>query len=124
MSCQGESESILEMVIIFIWIVSDQYHGQHQGAQDGMGERILMTIISILNYKLMTSDLTSLFVILNPIRVADLRHTMHLMTVEIWERSSHFVTYNFNNFYYNLCMTLTYNQKLLANCHLVMSLSV
>ena len=42
----------------------------------------------------MTSDLTSLFVILNPIRVADLRHTMHLMTVETWERSSHFVTYN------------------------------
>ena len=59
-----------------------------------MGERILMTIISILNYKLMTSDLASLFVILNPIRVADLRHTMHLMTVETWERSSHFVTYN------------------------------
>ena len=100
MSCQGESESILEMAIILnleplheLLLTNIMVIGQHQGPQNGMGERILMTIISILNYKL-TSDLTSLFVMLNPIRVADLRHTMHLMTVETWERSSHFVTYN------------------------------
>ena len=86
-----------------------------------MGERILMTIISILNYTL-TSDLTSLFVILNPIRVADLRHTMHLMTVETWERSSHFVTYNLQ-----LLLQLMHDFNLsnfLQNCHVVMSLSV
>ena len=108
----------------FIWIVSDQYHGQHQGAQDGMGERILMTIISILNYKLTMTWPASLSLWIPPgWRISDTRCTWWLWRPGRGQVTLELITYNF---FYN-CMTLTYQTSckiVMLSCHCLFELQI